>query len=294
MSAQELEQLIGILRGGPVSFSEPPQEMRPVFEGMLTSLPGDESTVTDTREVGGVPGIWMDREAGAGGRVLLYLHGGGYTIGSPLAYRELATQLAKAAGSALFVPDYRLAPENPYPAAPEDAMAAYRGLLDLGYAPADIVVAGDSAGGGLTLSLLVAIRDAGLGLPARAVLFSPWLDLGFSGKSMSTKAAADPSLDQPGLAAAAAWYLNGQSADTPGASPLFADLTGLPPLLIEVGEAEILLSDATRLADLAAEAGVEVTLHVWPGLPHVFGLFAALLSEGRDVINESGAFIAGA
>lgn len=290
MSAQELEQLIGLLRGGPVSFSAPPQKMRPIFEGMLTSLPGDERTVTEQRELGGVPGIWMD---GAGSRILLYLHGGGYTIGSPLAYREFATQLALAAGSALFAADYRLAPEHPYPAALDDAVAAYRGLLDLGCAPGDIVVAGDSAGGGLALSLLVALRDAGLDLPARAVLFSPWLDLGLDGGSVVSKAQADPSLDAPGLAAAAAHYLNGRPADTPGASPLFAELAGLPPLLIETGEAEILLSDSTRLAERAAEAGVDTTLHVWPGMPHVWGLFAAVLGEGREVIAEAGAFIAG-
>ncbi len=290
MSAQELEQLVGLLRGGPVSFSAPPQEMRPVFEGMLVSLPGDESTVTEERELGGVPGLWMGAE---GARALLYLHGGGYTIGSPLAYREFSTQLARTAGASLFAPDYRLAPEHPHPAALEDALAAYRALLDLGHAADDVVVAGDSAGGGLTLALLVAIRDAGLPLPARAVLFSPWLDLTLSGTSVASKAEADPSLDQAGLAAAAAHYLNGLPAETPAASPLFADLTGLPPLLIEVGEAEILLSDATRLADRAALAGVDITLHVWPGMPHVWGLFAAVLGEGREVIEEAGAFIAG-
>jgi acetyl esterase/lipase len=290
MSAQELEQLIGLLRGGPVDFSAPPQEMRPVFEGMLVSLPGDESTVTEEREVGGVPGIWMD---GAGDRALIYLHGGGYTIGSPLAYREFATQLARTAGTALFAPDYRLAPEHPHPAALDDALAVYRGLLDQGREASSIVVAGDSAGGGLTLALLVAIRDAGLPLPARAVLFSPWLDLTMSGASVASKAEADPSLDEAGLSSAAAHYLGGLPAGTPGASPLFAELAGLPPLLIETGEAEILLSDSTRLAERAAEAGVDTSLHVWPGMPHVWGLFAAVLGEGREVIAEAGAFIAG-
>lgn len=290
MSAQELEQLIGLLRGGPVSFSAPPEEMRPVFEGMLVSLPGDESTITEQREIGGVPGIWMEAP---GERVLLYLHGGGYTIGSALAYREYATSLARAAGAALFAADYRLAPEHPHPAALDDAIAAYRGLLELGH-PADrIAVAGDSAGGGLALALLVALRDAGLPLPARAVLFSPWLDLALGGASMTAKAEADPSLDREGLAAAAAHYLGGLPAETPAASPLFAELSGLPPLLVEVGEAEILLSDATRLAERAALAGVDVTLHVWPGMPHVWGLFAGLLGEGRAVIEEAGAFLTG-
>lgn len=290
MSAQELEQLVGILRGGPIDFTAPPQEMRPIFEGMLTSLPGDESTVTEEREVGGVPGIWMD---GTSGKVLLYLHGGGYTIGSPLAYREFATQLARTAGSALFSADYRLAPENPYPAAREDALAAYRGLLDLGYTANQIVVAGDSAGGGLTLSLLLALGEAGLEQPGRAVLFSPYLDLTLGGSTVTSKEAEDPSLTPAGLAAAGAHYLNGLPADTVGASPLFGDFRGLPKILIETGGAEILLSDSTRFAERAAEAGVDVTLHVWPGMPHVWGLFAALLSEGRDVIAEAGAFIAG-
>lgn len=290
MSAQELEQLVGLLRNGPVDFAAPAQEMRPVFEGMLTSLPGDESTVTENREVGGVPGIWME---GTNGTVLLYLHGGGYVIGSALAYREFATQLARTAGSALFAPDYRLAPENPYPAALDDALAVYRALLDQGYRGENIVVAGDSAGGGLSLALLVAIRDAGLEQPGRGVLFSPWLDLSMSGATLQSKAEADPSLTLEGLTVAAERYLAGKPGDTPGASPLFADLSGLPKLLIETGEAEILLSDSTRLVERAAEAGVDVTLHVWPGMPHVWGLFAAVLSEGRDVIAEAGAFIAG-
>lgn len=290
MSAQELEQLVGLLRNGPVDFAAPAHEMRPVFEGMLTSLPGDETTVTENRELGGIPGIWME---GTSGKVLLYLHGGGYVIGSALAYREFATQLARTAGSALFAPDYRLAPENPYPAALDDALAAYRALLDQGHAAENIVVAGDSAGGGLSLALLVAIRDAGLAQPGRAVLFAPWLDLSMSGASLKSKAEADPSLTVEGLTVAAERYLAGKPGDTPGASPLFADLSGLPKLLIETGEAEILLSDSTRLVERAAEAGVDVTLHVWPGLPHVWGLFAAVLSEGRDVIAEAGAFIAG-
>lgn len=292
MSAQELQQLVEILRGGPVSFSAPPAEMRPIFEGMLVGLPGDASTVTTEREIGGVSGLWMDAAAGGSAdRVLLYLHGGGYTIGSALAYRELSTQLAKAAGVGLFTLDYRLAPEHPFPAAVEDAVAAYHGLLDLGFRADHITVAGDSAGGGLTLALLLELRDAGIPLPARAALLSPWLDLTLSGRSIRTKAAADASLDAPGLQAAATHYLAGLPAEAPPASPLFAELAGLPPLLLEVGEAEILLSDSVRLAKRAAEAGVDVTLHVWPGMPHVWPLFAALLGEGRDAINEVGAFL---
>lgn len=292
MSAYELEQLLPILRGGPVSFSAPPTEMRPIFEGMLTGLPGDPSTVTVEREIGGVSGLWMEAETGGSpDRALLYLHGGGYTIGSALAYRELATQLAKASGTGLFIPDYRLAPEHPFPAAVEDAVSAYHGLRDLGFRADHLTVAGDSAGGGLTLALLLELRDAGIALPARAALLSPWLDLTLSGRSVRTKAAADPSLDAPGLAAAAVHYLQGLPAESPTASPLFAELAGLPPLLVEVGEAEILLSDSVRLAKRAAEAGVDITLHVWPGLPHVWPLFTAMLSEGRDAINEVGAFL---
>ncbi|WOF23937.1 alpha/beta hydrolase [Microbacterium betulae] len=288
MSAQELAQLRGVLAQGGVDFTAEPTVERVNFDGLLASFPQDESLVTTRRSVGGVSGLWAD---GEGPGVLLYLHGGGYTLGSAGGYGQLAASLARAAGVALFSADYRLAPEHPHPAALEDALAAYRGVLDSGVRASDVVVAGDSAGGGLTIALLVAIRDAGLDAPAAAVVLSPWVDLSLSGPTVASKAAADPSLDEKGLSNAARHYLAGADPETPTASPLFADLTGLPPLLIEVGEAEILLSDATRLAAAAGEAGVDVRLHVWPGMVHDWAVFAFMLGEGRELIAEVGGFV---
>ena len=284
--------LMGMLRSGTINFAAPPVEIRPIFEGMMGSLPADYSVVTTDRVIGGVSGIWMESDSQG---ILLYIHGGGYTIGSPQSYRGLATSLAKAAGTSLFSLEYSLAPENPYPVALNEALAAYEGLLELGYAPANIKVAADSAGAGLAMAMLLTLRDRGATLPAAVVLFSPWLDMTFSGDSVISKADADPNLKASDMLLAVDMYLaNGESRTMPTASPLFGDLTGLPPILIETGEAEILLSDSTRFLAKAAEAGVDVRLHVWPGMPHVFALFAPILSEGRDVIAEVGEFLGGA
>ncbi|WP_349828872.1 alpha/beta hydrolase [Brevibacterium litoralis] len=219
--------------------------------------------------------------------MLLYLHGGGYTLGSPTAYAQLAAGLARSAGTACFSVDYRLAPEAPYPAGIDDAVAAYRGLL-AEHAPESILVGGDSAGGGLTLALLLTLLHEGLPMPAGAVLLSPWTDLTFTGASMRTKAEDDPTLTEEGLRVAAAHYAGDTPPNGPRISPVFADLTGLPPLLIEVGEAEILLSDSTRVAANAAEAAVDVTLHAWPGMIHDWPAFSFALSEGREAIAEVG------
>ena len=291
MTAQEIAQLRGLLAEGGVDFTAPPAIERENFEGMLGSFPADPALITAPREVGGVPGLWADApDAGAAG-VLLYLHGGGYTLGSARSYRQLAASIAAAAGTALFSADYRLAPEHPFPAASDDAVAAYRGLLDVGIPATEIVLGGDSAGGGLVVATLARLREEGIALPSGAFAISPWTDLTLSGETMRSKAASDPSLTAEGLRAAAAHYLAGTDPRTPTVSPVFADLAGLPPLLIEAGESEILLSDASRLATRAAEAGVDVRLHVWPGLMHDWPLFAFMLSEGRDAIDEIAAFV---
>jgi len=291
MSAPEREMLMANLRSGAINFAAPPAEIRPVFEGMMTTLPWDFSIVTTERTIGGVPGIWMDSDSS---EIVLYIHGGGYTIGSAKAYRGLATGIANAAGTSLFSIDYRLAPEHPYPAALDDATAAYIGLLDLGYIGDQIKVVGDSAGAGLTMATLITLRDRGVALPSSVVLLSPWVDMTFSGDTIVTKADADPNLKASEMALAVEAYLaNGQDPRMPEASPLFADLHGLPRILIETGEAEILLSDSTRLVAMLAESGVDARLHVWPGMPHVWSLFAPVLSEGRDVIAEIGEFLGG-
>ncbi len=281
-----------MLRTGGPDLSAPPPQARKNFEAMLAGIPIAEDVVFEAATLGGVPARWSTTPGASKDRVLLYLHGGGYLLGSSLGYRPLFSALARAAGARGVALDYRLAPENPFPAAVDDAVAGYRGLLVQGIAPGSIAIAGDSAGGGLTVAMLVAARDAGLPMPAAAVAISPWADMECSGASMATKAAADPSLNQPGLAALGAVYLNGASPRSALASPIYASLAGLPPLLIQVGSAEILLDDATRLAAKAGEADVEVQLEIWSRMPHVWHLFAFMLSEGRDAIDRAGAFVA--
>lgn len=237
------------------------------------------------------PAEWL-RPAGAGDAVLLYLHGGGYVIGSPRSHRHLVAAIASAAGTQALVPEYRLAPEHPFPAALDDAVAAYRWLVgQAGVAPARIVIGGDSAGGGLTISTLLALRDAGDPLPAAAVCLSPWVDLSFSLPSCQPGATADPVLDEPVVRAMAQAYLGGRDARHPLASPLFADLRGLPPLLIQAGGNEILLDDARELAARAQRAEVLVTLEVWPEMVHVWQWFAPLFDGAQPAIDRLGEFV---
>lgn len=234
-----------------------------------------------------------ERHLPAGGdpdRVLLYLHGGAYCLGSPKSHRGLAAELAAAAGVSAVVPDYRLAPENPYPAAVDDALAVYRALLDEGVAAERIVVAGDSAGGGLALALALAARDAGLPQPAALFLISPWTSMTPSGPSYVEKDASDPMIKAANIAGSAADYLAGV-ADAPYASPARADFTGLAPMLIHVGSEETILSDSILAAERAGLAGVAVRLEVWPEMIHVWHAFYALLGAGRAAIGSGGAWI---
>jgi epsilon-lactone hydrolase len=233
---------------------------------------------------------WLEPPAPRAGAALLYLHGGGYVIGSPRSHRHLAAALAKATGAATLLPDYRLAPEHPFPAAVEDAVAAYRSLLDRGAGPGRIVIAGDSAGGGLTVAILLALRDRGLPLPAAGVCISPWLDLTCGGASYEEKAASDPIVTREGVSEMARAYLGAADARTPLASPLFADLAGLPPLLVQVGSEEVLLDDAVGLAERAKTAGVPATLEIWPDMIHVWHWFFPMLDEGQQAIDSAGAF----
>jgi epsilon-lactone hydrolase len=260
--------------------SEEASASRPLADG-FTARPGT---------LGGVDVLRLDGPYRSD-IVVLYFHGGGYTFGSPRTTATLTSRLAARAGASAISVGYRLAPENPFPAALDDALAAYRGLLDSGVAPARIVVAGDSAGGGLAMALLIAARDAGLARPAAAVLFSPWTDLTLSGASITSKGEADLVLTADGQREAAADYADGTAPDDPLVSPLFADLAGLPPLLIQVGSHEILLDDSTGLAERAAIADVEVRLEVTAGAPHVFQRFAGSLDEADVALASAGAFI---
>jgi acetyl esterase/lipase len=225
------------------------------------------------------------------GRVVLYLHGGAYCLGSLDTYRGLAATVAGAAQARGLLVDYRLAPEHPFPAAVQDAQAAYAWLLDQGIGPQQVALAGDSAGGGLLLALLVSLRDAGRPLPAAGVCLSPWTDLTLSGRSWTTNARRDLLLSAVKLGQMGRLYLGDADPRTPLASPMFADLAELPPLLIQVGGDEALLSDGEEVALRAKAAGVEVELEVWPGMFHVWHLTSQVIPEARQAIERVGTFV---
>ena len=237
------------------------------------------------------PAEWLRPPAAVAGRVVLYLHGGGYVIGSPRSHRHLAAAIALAGAASTLLLDYRLAPEHPFPAAVDDAVAAYRWLLDQGVDPRRVVIGGDSAGGGLTVAILLALRAASIPRPAGGVCLSPWVDLSCSGASYESKAAVDPIVKRGMIDDMARAYLGANDPRTPLASPLFADLRGLPPLLIHVGNDEVLLDDAVRLADRAREAGVETTLEVWERMIHVWHWFLPMLDEAQSAVDSIGRFI---
>ena len=252
-------------------------------------LPADIRT--EATEAGGVRAEWTQAPGADASRVLLFLHGGGYVSGSIASHRHMVAEAGRAAGLRTRALEYRLAPEHPFPAALEDALAGYRFLLDQGVAPGWIAIGGDSAGGGLTVAALVAIRDCGLPLPACGWCVSPWVDLEGLGTSMASKAETDPMVQKPYLLEIASMYLGGADPRTPLAAPLYADLRGLPPLLIQVGAAETLLDDSVRLAGAAGAADVATTLEVWPEMIHVWHLFHPQLAAGRRALATAGRFM---
>jgi len=278
-----------------------PQLLRPDFnparfrvrldQDMGKKAPAAGVTVTPVQE-DGVHGEWAVPDDISSKQVILYSHGGGYLFGSPVSYRSFTTRLAKACSASVFVLDYRLAPENPFPAAPADALAAYRLLLTK-HEAADIVLAGDSAGGGLSLALLIQIRDTGLPMPAGAVLLSPYTDLNTTGESLDSNTDTCAMFSGDSIRRAAAMYLNGADATDALASPLYARHEGFPPLLIYVSDNEVLRDDGLRLADKTAAAGVATDLRVWRGQPHVWPLFAPLLPEASQVLREISGFCQG-
>lgn len=240
-------------------------------------------------QVNGIPGEWAESQSSAE-TVLLYLHGGGYFGCSAETHRPITASFALQ-GFRVFAANYRLAPENPFPAAVDDAAAAYRGLLAEGHSPQRVVVAGDSAGGGLALSLMLVLRAADTPLPAAAVLFSPWTDLAATGESVRTNDARCAMFSGPAIGPTARYYLGSGDPRNPLASPLYADLTGLPPLLIHVGADETLRDDSTRLAEKARAAGVTVELKVWPVVPHVWQLAPQKIPEARQSLREAAEFL---
>jgi acetyl esterase/lipase len=234
---------------------------------------------------------WLRAPGVQAGRALLYLHGGGYVIGSPNTHRALAGEISRAAQTAVLLIDYRLAPEHPFPAAVEDGVAAYQWLLGQNLSPAQIAIAGDSAGGGLTVATLLSARDHGLPMPRAAVCISPWTDMTCSNPSYTTRAAADPMVTMSSITQMANFYLHGADPHHPLASPNYADLRGLPPLLIHVGSDEVLLDDAITLDAKAKAAGVESILEVWDDMIHVWHAFHPMLPEGKQGIERVGAFL---
>jgi monoterpene epsilon-lactone hydrolase len=290
MTRQQRQALDDLLRHGPFDIGGDVIEQRAIFHEMIASVPLPEDVKTTPGRLGGVPVVTVETPASDPSAVLLYFHGGAYALGSAADSVGLAADVARRAGARAISVDYRLAPENPYPAAVDDAVAAYRALLDDGTPSSRIGMVGESAGGGLVIATLVALKDAGLPQPSSAVVFSPWTDLTLSGDSLVGKADVDPALTAQGLRTRARDYLRETDPASPLASPIFADLTGLAPLFIQAGSHEILLDDAVRLAARAAEHDVPVDLQVWPQVPHVFQGFAALLDEADAALQAAAAF----
>lgn len=310
MSTSQFDALHELLRHSPLDLGAEVAEARAVFHQMISQLPVSADVRTREVVLGGVPSVAVSLDpaaansgasasgvegpAGRGGAgALLYFHGGVYAVGSAGESVGLVSDIVRRAGRVIgYTVEYRLAPEHPYPAAVDDALAAYRGLIeDGGMDPASVAVVGESAGGALAVALLLRIRDAGLPMPAGAAVLSPWADLTLSGASLTSKAQADPALEPHALALRAAEYLAGADPAGPYASPALADLRGLPPLMIQAGSAEILLDDAVRLAARAAADDVAVTLEIVPGAPHVFQAFAGLVDEGGAALDRVGRFL---
>jgi len=267
------------------------EQSRAALDALLGRYPLPEGTQVEPAVVGGVDAEWIDAGDADADRIILYLHGGAYTRGSFVSHRSLAARLSAASHARSLVIAYRLAPEHTFPAPVEDATTAYRRLLQNGIRSDRLVIAGDSAGGGLAVATLLALREAGDPLPAGVVLLSPWTDLTGTADSVRTLAQADPWLNAERLSLVAGLYLDRADPRNPLASPLYGDLRGLPPLLVQVGTDEILLDDATTLAERAKAAGVEVTLEIWEQMWHVFQAFAAEIPEGQEAIDRIGTFV---
>jgi acetyl esterase/lipase len=291
MSKDQQSQLDAILRQGGLDTAADVASVRAAFNALMAQVPVPADVLQKPIEIGGVGGIEVTIPGNESERVILYFHGGVYVIGSAATSVPLVGGLVRRTGVNAITLDYRLAPEYPYPAAVEDARAAYEGLLAQGMDPGQIVLAGESAGGGLAVATLLAAREAGLPMPSCAFLMSPYADLTLSGETLTERQSLDPILTQEGLRVRAPEYVAGADASDPLISPIFGDLSGLPPLLIQVGSHEILLSDALRLAARAATTDVAVTLDVTPGVPHVFQGYAGLLDEAGAALDRASDFV---
>lgn len=263
---------------------------RESFDTEMGRIPLADNVTVESLSFGNVPAEKITPPNATPGKALLYLHGGGHVFGSIKSHRHFVSRLAVATKATAWHIDYRLAPEHPYPAAIEDALTAYRALLDSGIAPADIVVGGESAGGNLAAALLLKLKDEKLPQPAGLYLLSPWLDMTTTAESYDKVGARDPMITREGIVGVATAYL-GNQPDNPLASPVRADVSGLPPMLIQVGSEEVLLSDSTTFANNAAMTGIDVSLRVWAGMPHAWPLFHPFLRAGLPAIDETGAWM---
>jgi epsilon-lactone hydrolase len=293
MAGPEIMKLKRILReksaaasGAPVTLEQRRKGMEKVAFKAADDIGVERLSVADR------PAEWLRAPGALAERAILYLHGGGYVMGSPNTHRSLGGEVSRASQAAVLMLDYRMGPEEPFPAAVEDGVAALQWLLEQGFAPKNLAIAGDSAGGGLTAATLVAARDKGIPMPAAAVCISPWSDLTCSNESYQTRAEADPMVG-PDIAKTAGQYLKGKDPKDPYASPNFADLRSLPPLLIQVGRDEVLLDDSIKLDAKAKADGVESTLEIWEDMIHVWHAFHPMLPEGRDGIVRVGEFLRG-
>jgi epsilon-lactone hydrolase len=291
MSKQQQTELDAMLRKTPLDTAADVPTLRASFEEVMRQVPVAPDVRKTPIAVGGIGAIEVTIDGTDAADVILYFHGGVYVIGSAAATVPLVSDLARRTGTKVITVDYRLAPENPYPAALQDARSAYEGLLEQGIDPGRIAFAGESAGAGLAMATLLALRDAGKPLPSSAFLMSPYADLTLSGESVVDKEALDPLLTPDNLRRRVTDYVADADASDPYISPVQGDLTGLPPMLIQVGSHEILLSDAIRLAARAATADVAVTLDVVPGVPHVFQAYAAVLDEGDAALDRAATFL---
>ena len=291
MSKEQRENVDAILRQNAFPFDSDVSELRRRLRELAATQPLPADVTVTAAALGGVP----TAEITIGGieprHVVLYFHGGVYVIGDAFQAAGLASEVGRRTGAKVISVDYRLAPEHPYPAAVNDALAAYESLLRGGTAPSDIAFAGESAGGGLAVATLVNARDHGLPLPAAALVMSPYADLTLSGATMETKREADPLFTREAFRARVTDYTSGQDAALGLISPIFADLSGLPPLIIQAGTHEVLLDDAIRLARVAATADVEVTLDITPGVPHVFQAYYPFLDEAAAALDRAGQFL---
>jgi len=292
VSTEQRENLDAILRQSAFPDDADVNEQRRALRELLSAQPLPADVTVTAAELGGVPTAEITVDGIEPRHVVLYFHGGVYVMGDAALAADLASQVGRRTDAKVISVDYRLAPEHPYPAAVDDALAAYRALLDNGSDPSDIAFAGESAGGGLAVATLVNARDHGLPLPAAAFVMSPYADLTLAGTTMETKREVDPLLNREALQFAVTAYTAGQDAALGLISPIFADLSGLPPLIIQAGTHEVLLDDAVRLAQQAVAADVELTLDVTPGVPHVFQAYYPILDEAAAALDRAGQLLA--